>query len=274
MLKNKLLTKTAILILFMTLNFLSIPGYGQRNELGVFFGGSYYLGDLNPHQHFAMTRIAAGGLYRFNINEHFALRLNGIFASVEGNDAVVKYNETRNLSFISNVTEVSVQAEVNFLSFLTGASDTPHSPYLFGGAGAFAFNPRAELDGRYYDLQPLGTEGQGIEGYPDPYKRISYNLLFGLGYKFNITRQVAAGLEWGWRLTATDYLDDVSGYYPDPSHLLSQTSRDLSDRSANPGQNAGLQRGNPNNNDWYSFAGFLVTFRLPSFKRTSCPAYN
>ena len=81
------------------------------------------------------------------------------------------------------------------------------------------------------------------------------------------------------RKTFTDFLDDVSGLYPNQALLVQETGTDLSaelsDRSVNPdginNSNYGLQRGNPNNNDWYAFSGFIVTFSL--VKKTSCPTW-
>jgi len=273
------------LLLLFVLFFLNTPALlGQKNELGVFFGGSYYLGDLNPGRQFAMTRIALGGVYRYNFNPHLSARLNGIFASVEGNDALIKYNEDRNLRFVSRVTELSGQLEINFLPFVAGNLDTPYSPYLFFGGGVFSFNPRAQLPDdegrlRWIDLRKLGTEGQGLEGYPDKYGLVSHNFLFGVGLKFNISRNITGGIEWGMRRTGTDYLDDVSTVYPDLS-IFEGTENQVastyfSDRSlSNPGQNAGLQRGDPTNNDWYSFAGFVLAFKIKDFTRGKCAAYN
>jgi hypothetical protein len=40
---------------------------------------------------------------------------------------------------------------------------------------------------------------------------------FGIGAKMNVSKKVGIGLEWGPRKTFTDYLDDVSGTYPDVS---------------------------------------------------------
>ena len=254
--------------------------YGQRNEIGLFFGTSYYLGDLNPSRQFAMNSIGIGGLYRFNINDHLALRANGFWGNVAGDDAIIKYNENRNLHFRSNILEVSVQGEVNFLQFAPGNLDTGYSPYIFGGGGFFRFNPQAEIDGRWVNLQPLNTEGQGSDLYPErkPYSLYSYNLLFGVGFKFNINRQFSAAFEWGMRRTGTDYLDDVSTTYPDPSVFAGNPDNDairLHDRSIeNRGDNAGFQRGNPNVNDWYSFAGFILTFRIKDRSRLWCPAYD
>lgn len=250
----------------------------QRNEVGLFMGGSYYIGDLNPSKQFAMTRIGAGVIYRFNFNDHLSLRANGFWGNVAGDDAIVNYNENRNLHFRSSILELSLQGEVNFLPFEPGDLETPSTPYIFGGAGIFHFSPQAELNGTWYNLKPLGTEGQGSDLYPDrkPYSLISNNFLFGIGYKFNITRQVTGALEWGMRRTGTDYLDDVSTTYPDPSVFGEDfIALELYDRSLeNRGENVDFQRGNPNNNDWYSFAGFILTFRIKNFSRQLCPAYH
>lgn len=266
-------------IFFTFLTFFYFSGANaQRNEIGFMFGGTYYMGDLNPTRPFVMPRIGGGALYRFNINNHLALRANFLYGSVEADDAVVKYNEIRNLHFRSTITEFSAQGEVNFLPFEPGDLETPYSPYLFGGGGVFLFNPRAQLDGTWHDLKPLATEGQGSDLYPErnPYSLISYNFLFGVGLKFNITRQITGGFEWGMRRTGTDYLDDVSTAYPNPSVFGSNDlAFQLHDRSLeNQGNNADFQRGNPNVNDWYSFAGFILTFRIKNFSRGKCPAYN
>ncbi len=244
---------------------------GQRSEIGFLFGGSYYIGDLNPSRQFAMTRMAAGGLYRFNINENLALRVNGIWGNVAGDDDIVQYNTNRNLHFRSNIFELSLQGEVNFLMFTPGDLDTPSTPYIFAGGGIFRFNPQAEIDGTWYNLRPLRTEGQ-----ESPYSTTSHNFLFGIGYKFNITRQFTGAFEWGLRRTGTDYLDDISTTYPDAAVFEGNPiALELYDRSLeNRGQNAGFQRGNPNVNDWYAFAGITLTIRIKDLNLQRCPAYN
>lgn len=271
------------LVLLLLLLFFNTPALlGQKNEIGVFFGGSYYLGELNPGRQFAMTRIALGGIYRYNFGPHISARLNGIFASVEGNDALIKYNEDRNLRFVSKVTELSGQIEINFLPFVAGNLDTPYSPFIFGGGGIFGFSPQAQNEeGRWVNLRPLNTEGQGSELYPErkPYGRISSNYLFGIGLKFNISRNITGGVEWGMRRTGTDYLDDVSTTYADPAVFAGTDNEILSqyfyDRSlSHRGENTGLQRGDPSTNDWYSFAGFVIAFKIKDFTRGKCPAYN
>ncbi len=253
---------------------LPLALYGRHNELGIFYGWSYYLGDLNPSRQFAMAQLAFGGMYRFNVDEHKAVRLGGFYGSVEADDAIIGYNKNRNLHFRSTIAEISIQGEINFLRFQPGNPDTFHTPYIFAGLGGFMFNPQARCDdGKWHDLQPLGTEGQKSDLYPErePYNLYALSYLFGIGYKFNISRHLSGGLEWGMRRTTTDYLDDVSTTYPDPE-TLPGLAQQLSDRSLNGKDNTDMMRGNPNRNDWYSFAGFILTFKLPSWARIYCPA--
>jgi hypothetical protein len=268
----------SILILVIFIHIFAPNTHGQKSELGFFFGTSYYMGDLNPEIPFSMPQIAAGALYRFNINENLAIRLNGMFGRVASDDAIVGYNTDRNLRFQSRISELSLQGEVNFLYYIPGDVETPYTPYIFGGGGVFSFNPQADINGVMYNLQGLNTEGQGSDMYPDrkPYSITSFNYLFGIGFKFNITRQLTSAFEWGMRRTGTDYLDDVSTTYPHTAAVANDTrTLELYDRSlTNRGQNAGFARGNPNNNDWYSFAGIVLTFRIKDLTRAKCPAYN
>jgi len=265
----------SLLIALLLILFPFKPSQGQRTEIGGFFGGSYYIGDINPHRHFAMTRISFGGVLRHNFDQHFALRLNGIHATVESSDAIIGYNTNRNLSFFTSIVELSAQLEISFLSFITGDLHTPISPYLFVGAGAFAYVPQAvNFDGVLVTLRNLGTEGQWLDGpYPRPYSLISNNFLFGVGFKFNISKDITGGLEYGMRWTGTDYVDDVSGRYVNPLSLTGH-ARYLSDRSlTNTFENTGLLRGDPTTRDIYSFFGFVLTLKLNLRGDFVCPAY-
>ncbi|HSV87283.1 MAG TPA: DUF6089 family protein [Bacteroidales bacterium] len=250
--------------------FCFYKAFGQRHEIGTLFGGTYYLGDLNPVKQFALTRIALGGMYRINFNQHLAARASVFYGSVEGNDALLRFNPNRNLRFVSEIFEASGQFEINFLQFTPGNFQTPFTPFIFLGGGILRFYPKAQIPDngvlRWTSLHGLQTEG--ID-----YSRTAYTLLFGGGLKFNITKRLTGSIEWGLRRAGTDYLDDVSSFYPDMSMLAPDDPRRiLSDPSLiNAGQNAGLLRGNPNTNDWYSFAGFGLSIKIPDIPRGKCP---
>ena len=59
------------------------------------------------------------------------------------------------------------------------------SPYILAGIGYFHFNPQANLNDNYVDLQPLHTEGQGFAEYPNvkEYKLSQINFPVGIGSK-------------------------------------------------------------------------------------------
>ena len=77
------------------------------------------------------------------------------------------------------------------------------------------FNPKAKLNGTSYALQPLGTEGQGIDGNPAPYSRIAIGLPIGLGAKYKLTRKIQIGIEISNTYTNSDYIDDAHDKYYD-----------------------------------------------------------
>lgn len=264
---------------------LTVPLSGQRNELGLFGGGSYYLGDINPKKHFAMTQYAFGGIYRYNINPHWAMRINAYHGRVESSDAVIRYNAKRNLSFRSDITEIAMGMELNFFPYMTGRQSMSgrkkmrSSPFIFAGLAYFRFNPQAYYEGTWYDLQPLGTEGQGTTTYYNQkgYSLGSFAIPFGIGAKFSLSKNISIACEWGLRKTFTDYLDDVSTVYADPLILATENSSIsaiLSDRTIyglneEPVSNVGKQRGDSSTKDWYSFAGVTITFKIKT-KKEEC----
>jgi len=270
------------LIIIITF-FCFLSAQAQRNEVGVLLGTTYYLGDLNPSKQFFLTKPAGGLLYRYIFNSRWALKLDGIYGSVAGDDAKAKFNEKRNLSFKSSIFEFSSQLELNFLPYITGNTKKDYfTPYIFGGIGVFGFKPKANYNGTWYNLQPLGTEGQGTSTSDlQRYSLMKVSFPFGLGFKYSVGKYFCIGFEWGLRKTTTDYLDDVSTTYADPVLLAAENgpmSAILADRSIpTPGEtvnNTGLQRGNSNTKDWYSFAGVFITIKFKALKDEKCPAYG
>jgi len=241
-------------------------------EIGIFLGGSYYTGDLNPSGHFnRFTRPAAGLLYRVNFNPRISAKAIGSYGVIEGDDAYSRSDahRNRNLSFRSRLMEFAVEGEFNFLPYATGSKKLAvTTPYIFAGVAVYHFDPMALYLGRWYSLQPMGTEGQG-SAFSDQktYSLTQFSIPFGVGVKVNTARRVGINLEWGLRRTFTDYLDDVSGKYVDPALLAAEKGQviaAIADRSFTQegGSNTGRQRGNSLTRDWYAFAGVIITFRM------------
>ncbi len=270
--------------------FLTISTYAQRSELGVMVGTSYYLGDINPNNQFGSPNFAAGIVYRYNLNPHWALKFNALYGSLDARDS--DYGNIRNLSFRTDILEFSAQIELNFWEYFTGSKTRRFSPYIFTGIAAFNFNPQAmDSAGVWHDLQPLGTEGQGTIIYPTRkvYSLTQLAIPFGIGFKYSVSKSICIGVEWGMRKTFTDYIDDISTTYVDRTLLSNEKgpfAGYLSDRTpeltylADPNDPTSLtrrppnevdkQRGNSSNEDWYSFAGFTITFKLGYKSRPSC----
>ena len=269
--------------------FLTISTYAQRSELGLMLGTSYYLGDLNPSGQFYSPNFAEGLIYRYNLNPHWALKLNALYGTVEASDA--DFGEIRNLSFKSHILEFSSQIELNFWEYFTGSKSHRFSPYIFAGVAIFNYNPQAiDSAGIWHDLQPLGTEGQGTINYPTKkvYGLTQLSIPFGLGFKFSVSKLICIGAEWGLRKTFVDYIDDVSTAYVDRNILAGEKGKIagyLADRTTElyypdpldpkkiihrPSNLEGTSRGNSSTTDWYSFAGVTITFKLGYKSRPSC----
>ena len=171
----------------------------------------------------------------------------------------------------------TIQFEFNFFPFQSGETKNYPSPYIFAGGSFFSFNPVGTLDGEKYNLQKLGTEGQGLTTNPNKkyYSLMRPSFPFGFGIKFNPINRISVALEWGLRRCFTDYLDDVSTEYPNKYELAAEKGEEasrLSDKSINGiGDKTGLQRGNPNTKDYYSFAGIIIYYKL--FK-PRCPQFQ
>jgi hypothetical protein len=252
----------------------------QSLEIGGFLGVSHYMGDLQRAQFEILEAHLAKGLFtRYNINNMLALKAQYYQGEISGSDANYQTLEgvwQRNLSFQSTLKEGTIQAEISllrfgvvkrhyhkrFVSYLTAA-------YGFVGLSGFYFNPQANYQGEWVDLQPLGTEGQGMPGYAEKYKKFQFAIPAGFGFKINPTRWSSLGFEVGVRTTFTDYLDDVSQSYPDIEALreINPVAAALSYRSPEVWENAskdpsGNGRGNPAVNDFYFFGGLMVSIAL------------
>ncbi len=267
-----IMIKKALVLTLIFISSVIIANAQSRDlEVGVFGGGSYYLGDINPGKHFLQTRFAYGFLARYNLDTRLAVRLSGYRGKIEGDDQVSKYKPERKLKFTSNVTDITAQFEFNFLPYFTGSYKNFVSTYIFGGVSVFFFNPKA--DG--IELRDIGTEGQivGFDGR-DKYSLVGFAIPFGIGVKYSLTRKIGLGIEWGMRKAFTDYLDDISTtYYLNGTDINPQ---DVDQALSDPAMKYGpyMQRGDSETKDWYSFAGLTITYKINLRGRTKCLEYQ
>ncbi len=257
----------------------------QEGEFGIGLGAGHYFGDLNTRAQLNRPKMAASVFFRKNLGNYIAVRIGASFAQLGYSDKYNAFNKqmfSRNLSFNSKVWELSLQGDFNFFRFMPGEPDYSFTPYITLGAGVFTYDPYAYLRDEKILLRPLNTEGQGSTLYPDrkPYSSMAISIPFGGGIKYAFNERINIAFEVLHRFTNTDYLDDVSKTYVDPSVFPPNPDGSpsngllLSDRSYELGTPIGIpgrQRGNSKQKDQFVTAMFHVTFNLQSYK---CPTGN
>jgi len=260
----------SLLLLFFIVSLTYTSSAQKGWEIGGWLGTSFYFGDLNNTLTITEPGIALGFNSRYNFNTRISIKNSLNFGRVGASDANSSNNfeKARNLSFKSNIYDFSSTIEFNFFNYVHGSSDEYQTPYLLGGVNVFRFNPTAELDGEKYVLKDLSTEGQspGSE-----YFGISTGIVFGGGYKWDISEDLSLNVEYSYRILFTDYLDDVSGTYPNLMELSNrkgEIAAQLSDRSVIGIGQEGRQRGNSKDNDTYNFMGISI---MKYFGRLECP---
>lgn len=252
---------------------LPCPLFSQYFEAGLWGGVSNYQGDLAevlfvPSE----THLAYGAFGKYNFNEWFSMKLGYYDGFISGSDRNARqpWKQLRNLSFISQIQEVSLLGEVSLLKFNPLAREHLLAPYIFAGIGIFHFDPMAWYQGIWYELQPLGTEGQGTSYYPNRkrYPLTQWTVPLGLGFKGSFAKHWNIGIEMGWRKTFTDYLDDVSSTYVSKEILLADNgpiSWQLSNRTDEVDggvevlKDDSKMRGDPTRKDWYIFSGIYLS---------------
>jgi hypothetical protein len=274
-----------VAIFFSTISIQAQEPVIQEGEFGIGIGAGHYFGDLNTRARLNRPKIAAGIFFRKNFGNYIAARIVANYAQLGYSDIYNTQNEfmlQRNLSFNTNVWELSLRGDFNFFRFLPGDPEFNFTPYVSLGVGVFSYDPYAYLQGQKYFLRPLGTEGQGSSLYPDrkPYSSMAICFPVGVGVKYAFNERFNIGLEITHRFTTTDYLDDVSKTYVDPAVFppLPDGSPSpallLSDRSYELGTPIGIkgrQRGVETNKDQFVTAMIYFSFNLQSYK---CPSAN
>ncbi len=197
----------------------------QINEIGVFLGGSNYIGDVGKTNYVNPNELAYGLIYKWNKSPRHAWRFSYIQSKITANDldSKVPGRYLRGYNFENNIKEVSAGLEFNFFDFNLHEFGTKITPYIYTG---LSYTNYDEL----YVLNKITKKDINHGTFAIP---------MTVGLKSNITKEWILGFEIGARYTMTDNLD---GSLPRNPNLQS------------------LKFGNINSNDWYVFTGFTLTY--------------
>lgn len=241
-----------ILILLMSLSVSG--GYSQKWKLRRYeavagIGTAHYFGDIGgsatEENLFGIKDIelfnTRPSFYvgaRYKIRHNMAVKVNFIWGFLKGSDEG-SYPETaynRHAEFTANIFEASAQFEYSIISeeqkYRTNAmfskrgminNYSHYNIYAFAGIGGVFGWPKLEGEWSYYQYDP-GTE-------------LGLTFPIGLGLKYVMSSNFSIGVEFGGRLTTTDYLD---GYHIEGASKA---------------------------NDIYYFADFNVIYRIKTSRR-------
>ena len=215
--------KIYCILLFATIIQL---GGAQIYEIGVFGGGSNFIGDVGSTKFIAPKKLAIGGIFRWNRSARHSYRVSVIYTTLLGNDRKSSdpKRQERGYFFKEEALEVSAGIEFTFLDFDLHRNSFNFSPYIYTGVSMLN-HPNF-----YYNNNKLISEKT---------KSNAFGIPIALGMKVTLTEHLIFGIEVAARYTFSDELD---GSLPDADELKE------------------LQFGNFNNNDWYVFSGITLTY--------------
>lgn len=223
----------SIKYLIITISFVIFTGQSfSQTEVGATLGTSLYGGNLSKTPFIVEEAKPAGSLFgKYYINDKIAVGGSLSFGTISGDDLNKETSYKRNLRFESDIFEIAAIGSYDILDSYTYSL----IPYVYAGGAFFHHNPKTEYNGSMVELQPLGTEGQGLEGYDEKYDLWCFSIPFGGGLKYKISDEFLVHADVGARKTFTKYLDDVgSELYAVPSELLAgngQVAYDLAYRA-------------------------------------------
>ncbi len=207
--------------------------FGAANYLGDIGGKNLPRRDLVVDMHLPSTRWAVGGFIRKRKNKRLAFTSTFDYIRIQGTDQLTTYfpRRARNLTFKNDMFELSARAEYTLYYDSDLSNQGYFNPdmkiYVFGGVAGLFTNPKGlmnsyaarnyssrtgeDLEGEWIALRKYRTEGQD-----NAYSSAAFAVPMGIGMYFTYMKKWRIGWEYSWRMTFTDYLDDISGVYPDP----------------------------------------------------------
>ncbi|MFT5667754.1 MAG: hypothetical protein ACI9DK_001954 [Vicingaceae bacterium] len=270
-------------------------------DFGISIGGSNYIGEIGGggtepkpwilDMNLAKSSLGVGGFYRMNFTRNIAAKFSVNYVRITGADSLsgIATQIARNLSFRTDIYEAAIQLEYYFFNLrdISRVSNAriDFGTYFFVGGGAALFNPKASYQDEWIDLRPLRTEGQEKE-----YDSYAIVVPMGMGVNFTFDRKIKLGIEFGYRFTNTDYLDDISDRYAAPEDLAFNDARtqNIANRSAEAFARGdarleglsltdfqpGSIRGNPETMDGYLLGQISLSYNIASKNSFSKARYN
>ncbi len=228
---NKMLAIIAILLVCQS-------AYSQKKhekwELGLFLGASQGQTDLQ-NVDLKEQNFGFGGIVRYHFTDNLGLRLQAKQGKLTGDDKNYDNLAARGFKYESPVTHLGLMGEWDLLGkrrYRNGSFHRIVSPYVFGGVGYGITNPKTNYNEASTTANATNINADKAKGAVKGH----FSIPVGAGLKFDLSKGVALSLEATSNRLFGDFLDGVSN------------------------------TGDPDNNDAYSFAGAVLSFRFNGVK--------
>lgn len=236
------MSRKIILLIFF---FSTVHIFSQDNEIGIFAGGSNYIGDvgpttyISPFSYNASTNYVGGVIFRKNFNERISARAKLNYSKIGSSDnwpQTADYRQQRGKYFKNTIVEIGLGIDFNFFKFDVYESSLQMTPYISTGISFF------EYDTLKYDKSELMATQYG--------DATSISIPITLGYKIKPLKDFIVAFE----ITANhSFTDNLDGSRPDKKFLISTD-----------------YFGSTLSKDWYVFSGISITY-LFGKKKCYCP---
>jgi hypothetical protein len=213
--------------LFILFTFITGVSFSQIHEVGIFLGGSTFIGDIGASNYILPNKVAGGLVYKYNLNPRIAIRGNYTVLPISGVDADSdnEFRVQRNFKFNNTLHEIAAGLEFNFFEYNVRSLGHTFTPYILAQVAAYNYKTPESI---------VGGNVQFTSSF-------SMAIPLGIGIKGRISDHLAFAFESAVRLTFQDNLD----YTTDKITSLNFGG---------------------NGNDFYTFTGFslVYTFGRPA----------
>ena len=213
--------------------FSAIITAAQFHEIGVFLGGSNYIGDVGTDRYLDPNELAYWLIYKWNLTDRYSFRGGVTFTTLRenefNNNVINRFR--RSYKVENSLQEFTGGIEINFKEFNLHDPKLSFTPYIFYGLSYFRYD-------QFYITQNVSTSPPNYVNYGKD-REIALPLI--IGFKVNPNPFFVIGFEIGARYSMTDNLDGSN-----PQNAFAD--------------NIEYNFGNIANNDWYIFTGITISF--------------
>ncbi len=216
--------------IFSVLILFTITSRSQINEIGIFLGGSNYIGEVGNSDYIDPNDVSIGLIYKWNMSPQSAIRYSFTYAQISANNKDASNKVLKNIpfEFTNSLKEFAIGLEFNFFKYNLNQFRFMHTPYVFLSAAVYSYRiPPSLIASNFRDFKNAS----------------SISFPFGIGYKFKVANRLGITVETRFNYTGKDNLE------------------------GNQADINALNFNNPNNKDWYVLTGVSLVY---AFGQRTC----